>query len=306
MRLDGLKNLGSAPLFDPQQGQTVLEPPGSGPGNWAGAPSVLWDTSTERFLMYYRLRRPRNPDDPNERGYECRVAVSEDGMLFETVWSATKHQFDAASIERAALVKLDRGYRLYVAVESLSTRRWEIWLLEAESPERFDPAAARPFLTPFDDRVAHVKDPFVLRVGGLWFFYVNFHPARWQSSSSALVVSEDGLRPHWLGDVLTGSQGWDATISRITTILHKPPFFWAFYDGGETMRESCEERTGLAFSFDLRQFQRLSLNGPALTSPHATHSLRYCEAVNAGERWLVYYEYTRPDGSHELRLSEVV
>ncbi len=306
MQLDGLKRLGSAPLFDPQEGQTVLEPPGSGVGNWAGAPSVLRDPSNGRFLMYYRLRRPRDPDDPNERGYECRVAVSEDGLHYETVWSATKHAFDAASIERAALVKLDRGYRLYLALESLATKRWEIWLLEADRPEHFNPASAQPFLRPFDDRVAHVKDPFVLRVGGLWLFYVNFHPARWQSSSSALVVSEDGLRPYWVGDVFTGTQGWDATISRITTILHRPPLFWAFYDGGETMRESCEERTGLAFSFDLRQFQRASLNGPALVSPHATHALRYCEAVNAGPHWFVYYEYTRPDGSHELRMSKVV
>ena len=305
MQINGLKQLGSPPLFDPQRGQTVLEPPGAGVGNWAGAPSVLWDEQTRKFLMYYRLRRPRNPDDPNERGYECRIAVSEDGLNFETIWSATKHQFDAQSVERAALVKYEDGYRLYLALETRDTHRWEIWLLDADDPTHFDPGAARPFLQPFDDRVAHVKDPVVLRVGGLWHFYVNFHPARWQSSSSALVVSEDGIRPYWLGDVLSGTQGWDATISRITTILHDPPLFWAFYDGGETMRESCEERTGLAFSFDLRTFQRLSLNGPALVSPHGTHSLRYCEAVPVDDRWLVYYEYTRPDGSHELRVSEV-
>jgi hypothetical protein len=39
-------------------------------------------------------------------------------------------------------------------------------------------------------------------------------------------------------------------------------------------------------------------------SPHATGSLRYLDALDLRER-LLYYEYARPDGSHELRLSRL-
>jgi hypothetical protein len=73
--------------FDPAEGVTVVEPPGSGPGYWAGAASVLYDCPTcaeapsprastsaaggatvpgcpppdgrGTFSLYYRLRRPR-------------------------------------------------------------------------------------------------------------------------------------------------------------------------------------------------------------------------------------------------------
>jgi hypothetical protein len=41
-------------------------------------------------------------------------------------------------------------------------------------------------------------------------------------------------------------------------------------------------------------------------SPHATGSLRYLDALDLRERKrLLYYEYARPDGSHELRLSRL-
>src|SRR5690606_12086048 len=47
------------PRFDPEQGRTILEPPGSGYGYWAGAPSAVYDPGEDRFYTYYRLRSPR-------------------------------------------------------------------------------------------------------------------------------------------------------------------------------------------------------------------------------------------------------
>ena len=46
-----LKRLGLAPLFDPTQGVTVIEPPGSGPGWWSGAPGALYDDETRLSVV---------------------------------------------------------------------------------------------------------------------------------------------------------------------------------------------------------------------------------------------------------------
>lgn len=46
-------------------------------------------------------------------------------------------------------------------------------------------------------------------------------------------------------------------------------------------------------------------DGPWLTSPHGSHSLRYVDVAPVeGELW-IYYEYARADGAHELRLNKV-
>ena len=67
------------------------------------------------------------------------------------------------------------------------------------------------------------------------------------------------------------------------------------------MADDTEEHCGLAVSLDLRPWERVTVDRPALVSPHASGSLRYVEPVNIQGSLFVYYEYARPDGSHELR-----
>jgi hypothetical protein len=55
----------------------------------------------------------------------------------------------------------------------------------------------------------------------------------------------------------------------------------------------------------LRHWERVSRKQPALTSPYGTGALRYMSVVPVGSKWFCYYEFCRPDGSHELRLSRV-
>lgn len=71
------------------------------------------------------------------------------------------------------------------------------------------------------------------------------------------------------------------------------------------MDENYEERTGLAQSLDLVHWDRITENAPALVSPHASGSLRYIDVLQTDEEVLYYYEYARPDGSHELRMSRL-
>ena len=60
-----------------------------------------------------------------------------------------------------------------------------------------------------------------------------------------------------------------------------------------------------AYSLDLRAWRRVSPDGPLIGAARGPGSVRYVEAVQA-PRWIrYYYEYTRPDASHELRTSLV-
>jgi hypothetical protein len=54
------KSWGLFEPFDPQRGLVVREPPGQGPGYWAGAPGATFDHDTGDFYLVYRLRRPRD------------------------------------------------------------------------------------------------------------------------------------------------------------------------------------------------------------------------------------------------------
>ena len=42
------------------------------------------------------------------------------------------------------------------------------------------------------------------------------------------------------------------------------------------------------------------------TPPHGPGTIRYIEVVQREEALYYYYEYSRPDGSHELRANRVV
>lgn len=314
--------LGVIPLFNPEKGSTVVAPLASGPGWWAGAPSALYDRESRRFYLYYRLRKPRELG----RGVECRIADSRGGIEFSDIWSATKQAFDTPSMEKSALVKTWEGnYRLYLSFVDPADNKWRIDMLEASSPNKFDASRRTKILTASDTGAQGVKDPSVLTIGRAYYMIVSYAPSPAQpteaqqremhgtgdvyntgitKSHTGLAISSDGINFEWLGDILTPpDSGWDAYCTRISSVIYRPPAFTAFYDGSASVEENYEEKTGLAVGFDLTRFHRVSTGGPTLVSPHASGSLRYIDALPVGERIYYYYEYTRPDGSHELRVS---
>jgi hypothetical protein len=95
MGSEAKKWFSAAPAFDPAEGTTVIEPPGTETGYWAGALSAVYDDSAGEFYLYYRVRRPIGKG----RGWQCHVARSTDGSHFSTVWTATKEQFGTESFE---------------------------------------------------------------------------------------------------------------------------------------------------------------------------------------------------------------
>src|SRR5487761_235504 len=94
----------------PGLGVVAIEPPGTGPGYWAGAPCAV--AADGEIFLAYRLRRPIGQG----RGYAVVVARSADGERFETVLTVGKDELGAESLERPALVRTPAGrWRLYLS-----------------------------------------------------------------------------------------------------------------------------------------------------------------------------------------------
>ncbi len=314
---------GVPPLFDPAQGTTVLDPPGSGPGNWAGAPSALYDEG--KFYLSYRLRRPLTEG----RGWTTRIDESTDGIHFRNIWAASKEDFASTSIERSALVKTPEGrFRLYVSYVDERRNRWLIDMIEGDTPASLDPKGRRTVLDPDDIDSEGVKDPWIALIGGLYYMFASHGPRQTIVAGSTeaalhstgnifttglvahptgLAISDDGIHFRWQGDVLVpGPAGaWDSNVARMACLLYQAPVWCMFYDGRTGKGDVYEDRTGLAVSADLHHFERLSTSGPVLQSPWGSGALRYMDAVPIGDRIYYYYECCRPDGSHETRVSVV-
>jgi len=318
-----IRHFATPPLFKPEDGITIIEPTGNEAGFWAGACSALMDSDTGKFYLYYRMRQPRPV-----RGGHCFIAESDDGVRFRTIWHATREDFDSTSIEKSSLLKTPDGkWRLYISYVDPADGRWRTDVMQADRPDSFTPGARQKVFTAADIPAEGVKDPYAFLLAGRWYLLLSYAPTPGvlsdeertemhatsdvyntgiAKSSSGIAVSSDGVEFEWLGDVFAPrDRGWDSYASRLGSMLYMPPAFIGFYDGSADVSENYEERTGLAVSLDLRTWDRVTTDGPALISPHASGSLRYLDPVDLGGEVYYYYEYARADGSHELRLNQV-
>ena len=306
--------------FDPDEGTVVRQPPGEGAGYWAGAPSVTVDADNQTTYLVYRLRRPRGVEP--DRGAEIRIAKSDDGIAFEDIWTGHKKTLNTTSIERCTLARLPDGHwGLFVSFVDPSDGRWRIDLTQADDPSQFDLSARTSVLTAADIDAEGVKDPLLFRVAGLNHMIVSYATADSTSdagemhgtsdayntglikSRSGLATSEDGITWQWEGDLLSGPEtGWDRYCTRINTVWQDGNVWLALYDGSADVSENYEERCGLAYSFDLRHFHRVTRQGPLFGNPHATGAIRYFDVVRRSDATDFYYEAARADGSHDLRV----
>ncbi|MEV0387101.1 hypothetical protein [Nonomuraea sp. NPDC050643] len=311
---------GSAPLpaFDPLAGTVVLAPEKDEEGYWVGSPGVLHDG--ERFWLTYRRRRPRGSEA--ERGWWGAVAVSEDGVGFTDVWSVHKDDLGTSSMERFCLTPADEGgFRLYLSYVDPADNRWRIDALAAGHPSEFDLASARPVLTAASTGTEGVKDPYVLRSGPVTYLFASYAealPGLGPGAHATADIYNVGATTHptglatsldggatftWQGRVLAVGRGWDRYQARLNSVVPVPGAgYVGFYDGSASHEENYEERCGVAVSADLFTWRRLSAARPWVTSPHRGGSVRYLDALLLAGRWWLYYELTRADGAHELRV----
>ncbi|WP_078379057.1 glycoside hydrolase family protein [Sutcliffiella halmapala] len=313
-----------APLFHPEEGKVVISPLGKETGYWAGAPTVLFDEKDQTFYLYYRLRNPRGHGE-NERGFEVRIASSKDGENFIDVWSMHKKQLNSSSIERSALVKVnDNLYRLYISYVDSADNRWRIDVIEANSPTSFDVTKRQKVLKASDQAgVEGVKDPYVVKHGDLYYMYFVYakgikqaeaegmhetgdvHNTGLAVAPTGLAISKDGIKFEWTDTVLPVSEsGWDQYQSRLTSIIPFEGAYTVLWDGSVGVEQNYEEKLALAITFDLKTFAKINIEGPVLETV-LKKAVRYVDAIiHEGQIWY-YYEYTREDGAHELRLCKV-
>lgn len=312
---------GLFPPFDPEMGQVVLEPEAPGQGYWVGCPSVFYDAERESFLLTYRRRRPRGLGE--ERGYACFIAESKDGLSFTEIWNIKKGQLGTSSMERFCIQKSPTGsYLLYISYVDPADNRWRIDVIEADQPDKFDPAQRREVFTAAATGTESVKDPQVFKIGPVYYMLISFaknldltasqreqahatadiYTTGLTQAPTALAISLDGIKFNWLGEVLPVGKGWDRYQSRLNSVVKLDGLFVGFYDGSASEQENYEERSGLAVSFDLKNWDRLTPDQPWVVSSHASGALRYIQGVKVGEELWLYYEYARQDAAHELRL----
>ena len=270
----------------------AVEAPGHGVGWWAGASSAALD-GQGGFVIAYRVRTGHAG-----RGSTV-IARSLDGEHLTTIAELDQARFDAASMERPAIVRTDEGrWRLYVCSASKPpSKHWWIDLLEADDPA--DLAIAEPrTVFPGDERTG-VKDPIVRRTpDGGWEAWICCHPLDVRDEedrmTTAYATSTDGVTWHWHGTVLSPRPGtWDQRGARLTVVL---PDGRAAYDGRASKEENWFERTGLA---------RLTGRRPGAleqVGDEPVRDVRYLDVLPLpGGGYRIWYEARLADESHELR-----
>lgn len=285
------------------EAQTVVEAPGTGPGYWAGAPSAV--AADGLVYLAYRLRRPVGVG----RGYANVIAVSYDGIHFETVCVLERDAFDAESLERPALVRRpDGGWRIYVSSATPGTLHWQVDAIDADDPRDFDPSRRTRVFA--GDAVTAVKDPVVKVVDGAWHAWPCVHDitvaitvaADADAMRTAYCTSSDGITWDWHGTALSGRpEHWDARGARVAEVLWRgDDDVVAFYDGRAHAAQNWEELTGIAVGGP--GALTACADEPELVSPETGTGLRYVTAIPLdGGAWRYYYEITRSDGAHDLR-----
>jgi hypothetical protein len=286
----------------PERGAVAVQAPGTGPGYWAGAPCAV--PGEGEIFLAYRLRRPAGFGQRRGRGYAVAVTRSADGERFETLLSIGKHELATESLERPALVRTPEGrWRLYLSCATFGTKHWRVEMTEAAHPGEFD-AGRREVILPGDAKTG-VKDPVIRYRDGQWHLWASCHPLadpdQTDQMTTEYATSPDGLTWTWHGTALSGTPGqWDARGTRVTAVDFGEGGVTAYYDGRASAAENWEERTGVAVGTDPAALAPQA-DGPAAVSPFHGGGLRYLDIVPLPDgRHRLYYEMTRPDGSHAL------
>lgn len=207
-------------------------------------------------------------------------------------------------------------WRLYISYEYVNTGEWRIDVIRGDDLSSLDTQGRRTVLAPGDFGLPWIKDPWVILNNDRYWLY-SAVPGRTAPKvngntvfakpldASVLAMSDDGLYFPTIEYVFegTGQDNWHGRRARLGSMFKWEDGWIATWDGGRTFYDNYEEWCGLASSPDGRRFTRISAEEPWVTSPFG--SVRYVFGLRVENRIYFYYEYTREDLSHDLRVATV-
>jgi hypothetical protein len=297
-------------IFDPKEGKTLFKPEGGGPGYWIGAPTIIFDKDEDKYFLYVRVRNPRPKEgkvQPNDtyRGYKCQIYESNDGLNFNLVWEMQKHEIGARSIEKAALIKIEGKYHIFLSYESKGLiPRWKVMKQSAAHPSEFNADKFREidWNVPFFCRIS-IKDPTIKTFNGKYYLYVDYLRLKKPWVTTGVLVSENGEHFEWVGDIFANAKmcKWAQFTTRLTSIVSIGHEYLGFFDGLNELKNICDEKAGICMGITPKELSIWSLKEPTYHSVHGKGSVRYLSAIKEENTIRIYYEYTEAQGEHVLK-----
>ena len=308
--------------FDPAKGKVIREPEGNERGYWVGAPGIFFDKEKELFYLTYRSHTHEYYPNTNimKRGHIARIATSKNGIDFTDIKEFRNEDFNSSSLGRACIIKGDDGmYRYFMCHDNPDETQWVIGVIEAPEIEEFDPKNWKPVFTSGKATKESLRDPYVFSHDGNYYLLVNIERIKWTASpdasyeekyegvtvkrSTGLATSSNGINFHWQGEVFAPLEsGWDSDCRRITSIIDFGNKFVGFYDGGSGYENNHEDLCALVMGSEITDLKPVNPEIFLVKSPWGTGSCRYVDVLRAKNKLHIYYECSREDESHDLRV----
>lgn len=309
--------------FDPAEGKVIRKPEGNERGYWVGAPGIFFDEEKELFYLTYRLHTHECYPNTNimKRGHIARIATSKDGIEFTDIKEFRNEDFNSSSLGRASIIKCNDGmYRYFMCQDNPDKTQWVIGYIESPTIEEFDPKNWKPVFTSGDAIKESLRDPYVFSHDGTYYLFVNIERISWGEKSSTddyeqkyegvtvkrstgLAISSDGANFQWKGEVFTPPENsWDSDCRRITSIIDFNNKFVGFYDGRSGYENNHEDFCALVTGSEITAMKPVNPKIFTVKSPWGTGSCRYVDALRLNNKLYIYYECSREDESHDLRV----
>jgi len=309
--------------FDPEKGKVIVEPEGNERGYWAGAPGIYYDEGTKIFYLTYRLHTHETYPDTKimKRGHIARIASSLNGIDFTTIKEFRNEDFGASSLGRASIVKCSDGmYRYFMCHDNLEESQWTIGMIESPAIEDLNALNLKPVFTSGSATQESLRDPYTFFHDGIYYLLVTIEKINWGNQadssdyekkyqgvtvkrSTGLATSSDGVNFKWIGEVFKlPATGWDSDCRRITSVKVCGNKFVAYYDGSSGYENNHEDFCALAIGEKMTDLNPVDPNTFLIKSPYGTGSCRFADVANVKSNTFIYYECSREDDSHDLRV----